>query len=68
MPDDTEIEWHKEQIAKNRAILEELETGNTARDDVFPETQTEIDHLKAQIKQSELIVAAYQKQHPDAPS
>jgi hypothetical protein len=22
--DDTEIEWHKEQIAKNRAVLEEF--------------------------------------------
>ena len=66
MPDDTEIEWHKQQIAKNRIILEELETGNMAGGDVFPETQTEIDHLKAQIEQSELIVASYEKQHPDA--
>jgi hypothetical protein len=62
--DDTEIEWHKEQIAKNRVVLEELEAGSTAGGDVFPETQSEIDHLKAQIAQSELIVAADQKQHP----
>jgi hypothetical protein len=62
MTDDTEIGWHKEQIAKNRAILEELEAGNTAGGDVFPETQSEIEHLKAQIVQSELIVAASEKQ------
>ena len=62
--DDTEIEWHKEQIAKNRILLEELEAGNSAGGDVFPETQSEIDRLKAQIAQSELIVAAYEKQNP----
>ncbi len=61
MNDDTEIEWHKEQIAKNRAILAELEAGNTAGGDVFPETQSQIDHLKAQIAQSALIVAAHEK-------
>jgi hypothetical protein len=62
MTDETEIGWHKEQIAQNRALLEELEAGNTAGGDVFPETQSEIDHLKAQIAQSELIVATYEKQ------
>ena len=62
--DETEIEWHKEQIAKNRDLLEELEAGNTAGADVFPETQSEIDRLKAQIAQSELIVATYEKQNP----
>jgi hypothetical protein len=65
--DDTEIDWHREQIAKNRAILEELEAGNTDGGDVFPETQSEIDRLKAQIEQSELIVAAYEKEHPGTP-
>jgi hypothetical protein len=67
MTDDTEIEWHKEQIAKNRAVLEEVEAGYTAGGDVFPETQSEIDRLKAQITQSELIVAAYEKEHPETP-
>jgi hypothetical protein len=61
MTDDTEIAWHREQIAKNRTLLEELEAGNTVGGDVFPETQSEIDHLKAQIAQSELIVAASEK-------
>ena len=64
MSDDTEIAWHREQIAKNRALLEELEVGNRAGGDVFPENQSEIDRLKAQITQSELIVAAYEKEHP----
>jgi hypothetical protein len=61
MNDDTEIEWHREQITKNRVILEELEAGNTEGGEVFPETQSQIDHLKAQIAQSELIVAAHEK-------
>ena len=65
MSNDPEVEWHREQIAKNRAVLEELEAGNTAGGDVFPETQSEIEHLKAQIAQSELIVAGYEKQHPE---
>jgi hypothetical protein len=67
LTDDTEIEWHKEQIAKNKAVLEELAAGNTAGGEVFPETQSEIDRLKAQIAQSELIVAAYEKLHPETP-
>jgi hypothetical protein len=64
MTDETEqeeIAWHREQIVMNRTILEELEAGNTAGGDVFPETQSEIEHLKAQIAQSELIVAASDK-------
>lgn len=64
MTDDPEIDWHRAQIAKNRALLGELEAGNTAGGDVFPETQSEIDRVKAQIAQSELIVAAYEKEHP----
>ena len=61
MNDDTEIEWHRDQLAKNRAFLEELEAGNSAGGNVFPETQSQIDHVKAQITQSELIVAAHEK-------
>jgi hypothetical protein len=64
MTDET-VEWHKVQIAKNRVVLDELEAGNTAGGDVFPETQSEIDRLKAQIAQSELIVAAYEKERPE---
>ena len=61
MTDDSEIAWHREQIVKNRTLLEELEAANTAGGDVFPETRSEIEHLKAQIAQSELIVAASEK-------
>ena len=61
MTEDIETSWHREQIAKNRTILEELEARNTDGSDVFPETQSEIEHLKAQITQSELIVAASEK-------
>ena len=62
MTDDTEIEWH---IAKNRDELEELAAGATAGADVFPETQSESEPLKAQIAQSELIVAAYENEYSE---
>jgi hypothetical protein len=45
-------------------MMEELLAGNTEGSDVFPETQAEIDRLKAQIEQSELIVAALEREHP----
>jgi hypothetical protein len=61
MSEDPEIAWHREQISKNRAVLEELAAGNSAGGDVFPETQSEIERLEAQIAQSELIVAADEK-------
>lgn len=61
MQDDSEIEWHRAQITKNRELIAELQAGNTAGADVFPETQAEIDRLVAQIAQSELIVAAHEK-------
>ena len=66
MTDDSEIDWHKAQIANNRTILEELEAGNTAGGDLFPETRSEIERLKAQITQSELIVAASEKKSSEA--
>ncbi|PAY10049.1 MULTISPECIES: hypothetical protein [Bradyrhizobium] len=64
MQEDPEIDWHREQITKNRELIAELQSGNTAGAEVFPETQAEIDRLTAQIEQSELIVAAYEKQRP----
>ncbi|GKQ51361.1 hypothetical protein [Bradyrhizobium sp. Ce-3] len=64
MQEDPEIDWHRKQITKNRELIAELQSGNTAGADVFPETQAEIDRLAAQIEQSELIVAAYEKQRP----
>ena len=59
--EDEEIDWHRQQIAENRALIEKLEASNTAGGEVFPETQAEIDRLKAQLQQSELIVAGYDK-------
>ena len=61
MSDETEIAWHREQITRKRAELEELEAGNQDGGEVFPETQAEIDRVKQQIAQSELIVAAFEK-------
>lgn len=61
MTEESEILWHIEQIEKNRTILEQLESGNTAGGEVFPETEAEIERVKAQIAQSELIVASYEK-------
>jgi hypothetical protein len=65
LDNESEIDWHREQIAKNRELIEELEAGNSAGGDVFPETRAEIDRLKAQTEQSELIVAGYEKEHPE---
>ena len=60
--DETEVDWHRKRIAESRTLLNELEAGNEAGDEVFPETQAEIERLEAQIEQSELIVAAHEKQ------
>lgn len=60
--DDSEIDWHRRRIADNRTLLDELEAGNEAGGEVFPETQAEIVRVRAQIEQSELIVAAHEKQ------
>ena len=60
--DDSEIDWHRSRIAENRSLLDELESSDEAGGEVFPETHAEIERLKAQIEQSELIVAAHEKQ------
>ena len=63
MQEDEDISWHRSQIAKNRELIEELLAGNVEGSDIFLETKAEIDRLKAQTAQSELIVAAYEKEH-----
>jgi hypothetical protein len=50
MSDDTEIALQQRAVAGG---------------DVFPETESEIDRLEARLAQSELIVAASEKQHPE---
>ena len=59
--DESEIDWHRRRIAESRTLLGELEAGNEAGGEIFPETQAEIERLEAQIEQSELIVAAHEK-------
>lgn len=56
-----EIDFHKTRIIESKTLLDELEAGNQAGADVFPETQSEIERLKAQIEQSRLIVMSYEK-------
>jgi len=58
---DEEIEWHRMRLVESQTLLDELQAGNEAGGEVFPETQAEIERLKAQIEQSRLIVAAYDK-------
>jgi hypothetical protein len=60
--DDDEIDWHRKRLAENEALIRELEAGNENGGEVFPETQAEIERLRAQIEQSQLIVAAHEKQ------
>jgi hypothetical protein len=60
--EDSEIEWHRQLIVENQTLLKELEAGNGDGGEVFPETLSEIERLKAQIEQSQLIVAAHEKQ------
>jgi hypothetical protein len=48
-------------LQRTARLLEELEAGNAAGGDIFPESESEIERLKAQIAQSGLIVAASEK-------
>jgi hypothetical protein len=63
--EENEINWHRELIAENQSLIAEIEAGNEAGGDVFPETEAEVERLKAQIEQSQLIVAAQEKQLPN---
>jgi hypothetical protein len=60
--DDDEIDWHRKRLAENESLIRELEASNESGGEVFPETQAEIERLRAQIEQSQLIVAAHEKQ------
>ena len=59
--EENEIDWHRRRIAENLSLLDELEAGNQTGGEVFPETQAEIERLKVQLEQSQLIVAAHEK-------
>ncbi len=60
MTDDSEIALHREQIAKNRTLLEELKAGNTAGGNVFPRLVRDR-ALQGADRSVELIVAASEK-------
>ena len=62
MPNDDEIDWHRRRIAENQSLLKELSAGNEDGGEIFPETRAEIERLELQIEQSQLIVAAHEKQ------
>jgi hypothetical protein len=62
---DSEIDWHRRRVEENRALLENLEACNTAGRVAFPKALAEMERVKAQIEKSQLIVAAYEKHHPD---
>ncbi len=59
--EESEIDWHRRRIAENLSLLDELEAGNQTGGEVFPETQAEIERLRVQLEQSQLIVAAHEK-------
>jgi hypothetical protein len=58
---DDEIDFHRTRIIESKTLLDELEGGNQAGAEVFPETRAEIERLKAQIEQSRLIVTLHEK-------
>jgi hypothetical protein len=61
MADGDEIGWHRTRLVQSQTLLDELQATNEAGGEVFQETQAEIERLKAQMEQSRLIVAAYDK-------
>jgi hypothetical protein len=65
--DNSRIAWHRAQIAKHREALKHLETakfayGEIAGSTTSDETQTVVAGLKRKIRDSQLVVAAYEKE------
>jgi hypothetical protein len=61
------IAWHRAQVAKNRQALKHLETakfnfGEIAGAKASDETQKIVAELKRKIRDSEQIIAAYERQ------
>ena len=48
---DDEIDFHRTRIIESKTLLDELEGGNQAGAEVFPETRAEIERLKEQALQ-----------------
>jgi uncharacterized protein YqeY len=64
---DSNIAWHRAQLRKHRETLKNLETarftiGEIAGSKKTGQTQDAIADLKRKIRQSEQIIAAYEKQ------
>ena len=57
---DDEIDFHRTRIIESQTLLDELEAGNQAGAEAFPETQAEIERLKAQIEQSRFVVTSHE--------
>jgi hypothetical protein len=65
--DNSGIAWHRAQIVKHRDALKHLETakfayGRIAGAKTKDETQNIIAELKRKIRDSQLVIAAYEKQ------
>jgi hypothetical protein len=63
----SQIAWHRAQIRKNRDALKQYETarftfGAIARPKVTDQTPAIVAELKRKIRESEQIVAAYERQ------
>jgi hypothetical protein len=70
MSADSEIAWHLEQIAQAREQLSSLIGGGVTIGACLPftdETLTIISIIERRIRDSEAIVAAYEKRSPSAP-
>ena len=63
----SQIAWHRAQIKKHREALKQIETarhsfGEIAGSKTIGQTQKTVGELKRKIKDSERIIAAYEKQ------
>ena len=63
----SQIAWHRAQIRKHRATLKQIETarhnfGEIAGSNTTAQTHKTVAELKRKIRDSERIIAAYEKQ------
>ena len=63
----SQIAWHRAQIKKHRAVLKQIETGRhnfgeIAGSRTIAQSQKTVTELKRKIRDSERIIAAYEKQ------
>ncbi|WP_291867248.1 hypothetical protein [Bradyrhizobium sp.] len=63
----SQIAWHRAQIRKHREVLKQIETsrhnfGEIAGSKTIGQTQKAVAELKRKIRDSERIIAAYERQ------